>query len=581
MHLRDASFVVVDTETTGVRAADDRLIELAAVRVQGGAVVDRFSQLINPGRSVPRRITEITGISTAMLFKQPAIGEVMPRFLDFLGTGVFVAHNLPFDLGFLNAELGRLGRPPLTNDTLCTLRLARRLLPGLASKGLASVADFLGIEITGRHRALGDAEATAAVLLRFLRQLGDEHDVDTLHALLGFQHRNYRQVSRPAKHLRRIREEVLPRLPERPGVYFMKDARGALLYIGKAVDLRARVRSYFTAVEAHPTRTRQLVDAVREVAWEETGSELGALLLESRLIKEHQPRFNRAQRRYRTRPFIRLDVTHRFPRVSSIPFLLDDGAEYFGPLAGRRQAELVVELINRFYRLRECDDDTFAYGRRCMYAGIGRCPAPCEAAAAEAAAVAEGYAAEVQRVRDFLSGRDRSVLERLAAAMRTASARMEFEQAATYRDWYRKLERMLDRQQRVAASVLEHNAVLLLPGVEAGTVQGLLVRYGRHVGTVGLPAVPAPADAERLRAALAAHFRPDLPRPERYLKQEVDEIRILAHWMYVHRDSTTRVAWNPSEPIDDLLHRVLAVVRAGVAEGGGAEDDPDEDPEEA
>src|SRR5690606_12039198 len=116
--------------------------------------------------------------------------------------------------------------------------------------------------------------------------------------LLAFQHRSYRALKQQPKALQRIRDEDLPHLPDRPGVYFMKNAKGQILYIGKAKSLKNRVRSYFNAVEAHPPRIRQLVDAVRRVEWQETGSELAALLLESRLIKEHQPRFNRALLRY-------------------------------------------------------------------------------------------------------------------------------------------------------------------------------------------------------------------------------------------------------------------------------------------
>lgn len=569
--IADATFVVVDTETTGTRAGADSLIEIAAVRVRGGEAVDRFSALINPGRAVPRFITELTGISTAMLYGQPTIAEVLPRFLDFLGDAVFVAHNAPFDVGMINGALEQLGRPPLSNPVLCTLRLARRLLPGLPSKGLSGVADFYGIKIDNRHRALGDAEATAAALIRFLDRLAFDHGIEDVEALMTFQNRSYRALKQQPKALQRIREEVLPQLPDRPGVYFMKNGRGQILYIGKAKSLKNRVRSYFTGIEGHPTRIRQLVDAVREVEWEETGSELGALLLESRLIKIHQPRFNRALLRYRNRPFIRVDVRHPFPRVTWSSYLLNDGAEYFGPVAGRRQAELVVELINRFYLLRECDDDLFARGKRCFYADIGRCAAPCEGGEAAAR-----YGDELARVRAFLTGRDRSLLDQLEKAMREAAGRMAYEEAGQYRDWMRRLSQMLDKQQRVAAPVLAHNAVLYLPGVVDGTVQLYLVRFGRLVETVTLAVPPTAEAVAHLRERLALHFDPAREEPDRYMKQEIDEIRVLAHWMYVHRDSTAQIGWQPGRDIDDLLAEVLRVVDTAPA----VEADLDEGEEE-
>ncbi|HEX7070153.1 MAG TPA: exonuclease domain-containing protein, partial [Rhodothermales bacterium] len=320
MRIEDASFVVTDTETTGMRAGEDRLIEIAAVRVSGGFVKERFQQLINPTCPIPGYITRLTGISTGMVADQPEAQEVLPRFLSFLDGGVFVAHNLGFDLRFINAGLRDCEQPELSSHTLCTLRLARRLLPGLRSKSLASVCEFFRIRNRSAHRALADAEATAEVLIRFLEILEREHRIDSLEELVAFQRRPYRSATR-SKHLVEIRRRVLPKLPTEPGVYFMKDAAGTVIYIGKARDLKARVSSYFTAIEGHPPRLRKMVDVVRDVTWQITETELDALILESRLIKETQPRFNRAQRQYHVRPFLRLDTAHPFPYVSVVPVL--------------------------------------------------------------------------------------------------------------------------------------------------------------------------------------------------------------------------------------------------------------------
>ena len=555
MLIHEAPFVVVDTETTGIQASNDRLIEIAAVRVQGGKIVDRFSSLINPERSVPRRIADMTGISTAMLFDQPTISGVMPAFEHFLGEGIFVAHNLTFDLGFVNAERARLDQHPLSNKTLCTLRLARRLLTGLPSKGLSSVAAFYRIPIAGRHRAMGDAAATAAILLRFLVLLEQDHGIETLDEILTFQHRSYRVIKRPSESVQRIKKEVLPQLPARPGVYYMKDARGEIIYVGKAKDLRSRVRSYFNAVEAHPLRIRKLVRKVREIDWEITGSELGALLLESRMIKKLQPSFNRMQLEYRMHPFIRLDTTHRYPKVSWSSFLLNDGAEYYGPVADRNQAELVVELINRYYGLRECDDETLPQRTPCKNAETERCVAPCEEE------IPTGrYEREVQRVRDFLLGKDRSVLSQLEEGMKAAAARLEFETAGTYRDWYDRLKHMLDRQHGIAAPVLSHNAVLVLPGKNHETAQLLFVRFGRHVHTVELSVPPITTRIASLRQDLLFHFNDQFEQPARYLQRESDEIHILVNWMVTNQDSTRQVRWESELDPGEFLSRILHCV---------------------
>ncbi len=549
MRLSDATFVVADTETTGVNPKSDRVIEIGAVRMRGGEIVERFSQLVHPGRSVPRRITEITGITTAALLGAPTIDEVLPRFRAFLGDSVLVGHNLGFDTGFLDAEAERLGLPPLDNASLCTLRLARRILRGHRSKGLGAVADFYGIAIVGRHRALGDAEATAQVLQRFIAHLGFSESIDTLHALLAYQNTRYLKGSEEPRHLKAIRK-TLDALPATPGVYFMKDAGGTVVYVGKARSLHARVRSYFTAIEAHPPRLRQLVDTVRAVEWKETGSELSALLLESRLIKEMQPRFNRAARRYRSRPFIRLDTVGGAARASVAPYILDDGAEYYGPLAGRAQAEVVIEVINRFFGLRECDDATFNRRQRCLYAAMGRCLAPC---VVESGA---GYEAEVEKVRAFLLGRDTATLGTLQIAMTEAAGRREYELAGQYRDWLRALERMNSKQRGVASPVLDHHGVIVQPGEVSGTRQCFVVRYGRHVETLTLPEEMGSDESAQLQALLEQHFAAEPPRPERYLKREIDEVRVLSHWLYVHRDSARQVPFVPGTPLDDFARHV-------------------------
>lgn len=597
MRIADATFVVVDTETTGGRAAGDRLLEIGAVVVECGRITRRFDELINPECAVPRRITALTGISTAMVFDRPTAEAVLPQFCDFLGDGVLVAHNLGFDVGFLNRACVRAGRPELVNDTLCTLRLARRLLPGLRSKRLSSIADFYGIRIRRHHRALADAEATAEILLRFLDQLDLEFGIDRVADVLSFQYRRYSEVRRSSSHVARIRSEVLDALPEVPGVYFMKDGRGKVIYVGKAQNLSSRVRSYFTAVEGHPHRIRQMVKAVRDIEWEETDSELDALVLESRMIKELQPTHNRALLRYVNRPFIRIGTEHAFPRISSSAFLHHDGAEYYGPLSDRDEAAFLVGLIDQFFRLRECDDELFARGRKCVYASIGRCTAPCEAAKDFAAhsetaanspahgeaaadpippdkegadATAPGdamstsrsarraYGRELDRVRAFLAGEDDGVVEQLAEAMKAAAADLDYEQAGVYRDWRAKLQRILEKRGAVATCVLEHNAVVIHQK-EDQPPRLLVICRGRHVDTLIADGDERADVCAALEQRMTAHFEAP-PPTEVYREREIDEIYVLSHWLYVHRSETVQVQLRDGESAALLAHRVAALL---------------------
>ena len=553
MHLSETPFVIVDTETTGTRPATERIIEIGAVRIAGGKVIETYDQLINPDRMIPRRITQITGISNSMVYDQPLIDRVLPDFLEFLGEDIFVAHNLSFDLGFINAELSRLALPPIDNTSLCTLRLARRLLRGLRSKGLSALSDFYGIRVDGRHRALGDARATAEILIHFLKKVEYENNISHAEDLVRFQYQTYVAKKGALKNLLNIKQNVLPGLPGSPGVYFMRDKRDHVIYVGKAKNLKSRVKSYFNAIEGHETRIRNLVDQVANITWQVYDSELEALLEESRLIKELKPRFNKAQKFYRNRPFIKLTVNELFPRISLHSYLVDDGSDYFGPVGSRRQGELIVDLINRFFLLRECDDATFKRNSTCLYQDLKRCKAPCERAAST-----DWYGDEVDRVRRFLRGEDGDViLAKLGEAMSAASIEMDYEQAALYRDHATLVSLLLEKQRCIAAPVMEHNAVVIDRSINDGYCRLLFVRHGRLIETMKCTLPADDKEKGEIEVRLASHFEaPDAQRPDRYFKAEIEDIRLLAHWLYVNREASEKVDWQNGNTVSSMLDKI-------------------------
>ena len=555
MSVSDATFVVTDVETTGTSADQHRIMELGAVKVRDGEAVDRFQQLVNPQRSVPGRITTLTGITTGMVFEAPPAAEVLPAYLAFLGDGIFTAHNLSFDRSFINAELQRTGREALPNPALCTLRLARRLLPGLDSKGLSRLTQFYDIDVNGRHRALGDAAATGRVLQRLLSQLAFEHEIDTVEGLLRFQHQSYQRVRSVPTNIERIREEVLPDAPSAPGVYVMKNSAGTPLYIGKAKRLANRLQSHFTAVESSGARKRKMLQKVRSVDWTTTTTELEAILLESRRIKAEKPRYNRAQRRYYSRPFIRLDTAHEIPTISWTRRLEGDAAEYYGPVRNTDRAEMVVDVASRFYRLRECDDDRLHLGQRCLYADMDRCTAPCETDDPEA------YRAVVDRVRAFLRGQDPSVVEQLRERMRRASENLNFEKAAEIRDTLEPLERILEKQRLAAAPVRQHNAALVHHGSDRdGRVDVLLVRAGQFRDTVPLRPPLDEAQRDRLRARCRAVFGAGASSTDSFSKRDATEIRLLSHWTSAHRDELAVVRGGAEASPEQVCADVASVL---------------------
>ena len=182
----DVEFTALDLETTGTKPPDDRIIEIGAVRVRNFEILDSYRRFVNPGRTLPPFISRLTGITDRELAGEPFGEEVLPGLLEFLGDSVIVAHHAPFDHKFLSSEVRITLKKPLRNAVLCTCKLARRILHFLPSKGLDAVTNFLGIPVNGRHRALGDAEATAKILVIFLRYLEDR-GITTLGRLLDFQ----------------------------------------------------------------------------------------------------------------------------------------------------------------------------------------------------------------------------------------------------------------------------------------------------------------------------------------------------------------------------------------------------------
>ncbi len=542
MRIEDAVFVVVDTETTG-SSEHDRIIEIGAVKLRGGQILGRFSRLVNPGRAIPYAITRLTGITTSMVFDAPPMEEVMPEFLAFLEGGVFVAHNLSFDWRMLAQEAHRLGLALPSVDTLCTLRLARRVLPGLPSKGLKALCAHFGVPLVQHHRALDDAEATAQVLLHLIQHARATVQIRQLEELIRYQHRTYRRAGAEPRHIQRIREHVLPQIPTSPGVYFFKDGRGNLLYIGKARQLQARVMHYFNGLPAQEERIQRLMRATRSISWKEVPTELDALLLESRLIKQHRPRFNRAQKRYRQYAFLRLGMQDRFPALSLSPVIRYDGAEYFGPFPNRKQAERVLALAQRLYRLRECSLTQLKQGRICPYASMDRCLAPC--VSPENAA----YDREVARVRAFLTGQVPHVLREVERAMKAAADRLAYEEAHYYKTQLEALNRMLERQ-RVLAHPVSHLHGLVLHTVQGREVELAGVYAGRPLFT-WRGCLPLTAESrETIERRVFHHFGKASACPSGYVTREgVDEIRILAHWMFVHRENILLLRWSEDQSL--------------------------------
>ncbi len=275
-------YTIIDIETTGVNHQRDKITEIAVYVHDGSKVIDEFTTLINPERSIPHYITQMTGISDAMVAKAPRFFEVARKIVELTEGRVFVAHNAPFDYRFIQSEFKQLGYE-FERETICTVRLSRKLIPGKSSYSLGNLCNDLGIRITDRHRAAGDALATVK-LLELLLSVNKSSDSDALSVIPN------KKGLHPNLNL-----SILSKIPEDTGVYYLYDDRGVLIYVGKSVNIRHRIQQHLGT--AKTVRAGEMRSRIADISYEITGSELIALLVETEEIKKSKPVFNRAGRR--------------------------------------------------------------------------------------------------------------------------------------------------------------------------------------------------------------------------------------------------------------------------------------------
>jgi DNA polymerase III epsilon subunit family exonuclease len=325
--LEEAAFVVFDLETTGLSAERNRICEIGAVRVRALEPVDSFQSLVNPGVALPDPIARLTGLREQELRHAPPVSSVLKRFRAFAGDDLLVAHNARFDQRFLERQLLLAHGRRLTEPPLCTAALARRLLEGrLRRVGLASLAHFFGVGTRPCHRALPDAEATAEVLVHLIG-LAQELGARRLSEL--------RTLAAPRKRKVYDKRSLARGAPTRPGVYLFRDRHGQVLYVGRARDLRARLRSYFRSERQRPSVEAALL-ALERIEWRVVGSELEAALEELRLIRKLQPPANSRSRRKEHGVYL---------KRRGEDFVVSKAPTELGPIGSRRTASLAARAL--------------------------------------------------------------------------------------------------------------------------------------------------------------------------------------------------------------------------------------------
>lgn len=476
--LYETTFVVVDLETTGGSPEADAITEIGAVKVRGGEVIGEFATLIDPGRSIPPAVVRVTGITDVMVCAAPRIEAVLPGFLEFAAGAVLVAHNARFDTAFLRAAAARSATPWPNPQVVCTVKLARRVLARdeAPSVRLGVLARVLGASVQPTHRALDDARAT----------------VDVLHALIGrVGNLGVRSLTELLDYLpdvsagQRAKRGLASGLPTAPGVYLFRGPGDEVLYIGTAVNLRRRVRGYFTGSETRG-RMKEMVALATRVEHVVCAHGLEAGVRELRLLVAHAPPYNRRSKFPERGWWIAL-TAEAFPRFTVIR---EPDRLAVGPFRSRADAVEVAATLAEFCGVRTCAGRLpRAAVHRCPPAVVGGCPAAVPGEGLDAA----GYAARPDAVRDFFAGRSDAPLRAMLADIERRSGAEHFEAAARLRDRVVTVVRAVARTQRLVALARLPELIAAAPDGNGGW-EFAVVRHGRlaaaGVAPRGTPPMP-------------------------------------------------------------------------------------------
>lgn len=358
----------VDTETDGLDHVRGHVIEVAAIRVEGGKIVRSFSSLVDPGVELPRFITDLTGITTRDVRGAPSFMQIADELRQVLDGAVFVAHNVRFDYSFLKQEFARLGQP-FTPQQLCTLRLSRALFPEYRSHKLQDLIDRYGFSYAARHRAYDDA----AILWQFIRYIRTTVAAEVIDAAVA------RQIRRPALP-KYVDPSLVAGLPASPGVYIFEDEASRPLYVGKSINIKKRVLQHF-GDDIRDSKEFKITQTIHHIRTQVTDGELSALLLESRLVKELQPIYNRQLRRVNKLIAVRADQTATGHLQLSLremsPEMALTSRDSLATYPRRSSAKASLETLLRTYNLCPKLLGLEKTAGACFWYQLGRCRGAC------------------------------------------------------------------------------------------------------------------------------------------------------------------------------------------------------------
>lgn len=546
----EVPYIVVDVETTGPKAEANRIIDIACIINYGGQSVSEFDSLVNPHQFIPPYIVNMTHISNEMVFTAPeayTVFEQIQKLFEY-PDAVFVAHNAQFDWSFVSNTFKREGIEIPDLEKLCTLKLSRRVLNKDLKKNVGSLAEYFGIRIKNRHRAYGDAFATSKILTELLEIAEREYNIKTVDELVTFHNKPVKSYNAPASTYKRLSEK-LDKLPDVPGVYYYKAKDQSILYVGKAKSLKDRVKSYFSQGNISNKKVTEMLKKAYFLDWDITKTELSALLLESKRIKELTPPYNVMDRKYKDYPFIKI-TNSDFPKLELDYTVSDKNADYYGPFRSRYTVEDIIQSVEKQFKLRKCDGElkNSKKSRECFYYHIKKCSAPCMGLISK-----EDYMEEVKRVKYFLSSYSDGVLKTLENKMTALADNLEFEKAAQVKSKLFELKKVFSRKKLVPADVNHNHFIAFVPSANGNDkfADVIFVRSGKLVfeDTVG-----SKYDFDYLLEKIDDFYFTDNETSLDYSQQDVDEVKIISSWIFKYQP-VSRFIYIDSDrqnTIDDL-----------------------------
>jgi DNA polymerase III subunit epsilon len=531
-----AEYLAVDTETNGLGGDLCELTEVGAVLVGGGELHESWDSLVRVEKPLSRGIQRFTGITQQMVEAAPPAAEVLPALAELLEGRVLVAHSASFDRTVLRHAFERVGLEWPEPPTLCTVSLARRLAPLARQRKLAPLADSLGIEVDEVHRALPDALTCARVFCALFPKLcANAPTVGEAIDLLRSRRRARR--TDPAAAVPRERRPDLSQLPDDPGVYIFRDERGRPLYVGKSVSLRSRARAHFCAPSGWTERA-EIVD------YRPTNSELGALVLENRLIKSWRPPGNRRLKRTDGYVYLRCRFDIPYPVLEVAPEPAPGHAVNVGPLRGRTLARELADQLNSLFRLRHCGRKLKLREHPSAYGQMDRCVSPCLGDLDPNA-----YRRQLDAALAPFDGSDgpHRLLEEIERRMRAASEERRYERAEALLRRRDRLAWLLDRLEGVLRATHAAPSLVLAPHPLKERFDAFWIVQGRVVDWG-----PLPGPSELVERTQAALHRLPLQGRTAVPVDEVDELRIASTW--IAANDPPQLALDPAPSPDALAH---------------------------